>query len=88
VTIALVRENIGMPRGDGFSIRRHNLGGSRGIVFHRLGRRQRSPSDAGEGRPHYRPGVRHITNSQIPAERELDRQIRRAELQGMLATHI
>jgi len=72
-----------MPRGRGFTTKRVPLGGSRGVIIHRLGRRKRSPSDVSEGRPQLQPGIQHISNARLPAQRIIDNEIRRAELQGM-----
>lgn len=72
-----------MARGKGFTTKRVNMGGSHGVIIHRLRRRQRSPSDVGEGpqRAHP-PGIQRISNAQLAAQREIDNQLRRAELQG------
>jgi hypothetical protein len=72
-----------MPRGQGFTIGRVSLGASRGVTINRLGRRRRSPSDIGEGRVRHPPGIQHITNAQLPVERQLGDEMRRAELQGL-----
>ncbi|KAF8583365.1 hypothetical protein K439DRAFT_1617574 [Ramaria rubella] len=57
-------------RGRGFVTQRINLGASKGIVINHLGRRRRSPSDG-------------FNTFQIPAQRELDNQIRRADLRAL-----
>ena len=69
-----------MPRGAGFTIMRVSLGSSRGVVINHLGRRRRSPSDAGEGRQYHPVGIQYIPNAQLPLQRRLDDELRRAEL--------
>jgi hypothetical protein len=51
------------------------------VVLSYLGRRKRSPSDAGD-RPHHRFGTQFISNAQLPAQRQLDDKIRRAHLRS------
>jgi hypothetical protein len=68
-----------------YTISRVSTGASRGIAIKHLGRRRRSPSDAGDGplgRRHN--GTQHISNAQIPSHRHLEDEIRRAELRGKL----
>ncbi|KAF8530645.1 hypothetical protein JB92DRAFT_2804438 [Gautieria morchelliformis] len=72
-----------MSRRSGFTVNRINTGGSKGVVIQRLGRRRRSPSDVGEGRPHISAGITHIRNSKLPTQREIDSQLRRSELQSL-----
>jgi hypothetical protein len=72
-----------MARGRGFTIQRVNTGGSRGVVIHRLGRRQRSLSDVGEGRSLLTPGVQRVSNAALPAHRDFEDRVRCAELHGM-----
>ena len=79
-----------MRRGQGFTTTRVHVGSSKGVVINRLGRRRRSPSDVGEGRGQntsWQPGLQRITNAQLPAERRLQQDIRRAELEGMYSKH-
>jgi hypothetical protein len=72
-----------MPRGQGYRTTRVSLGGSRGVVISHQRRRKRSPFDEGEGRPHYPTGVQHISNAQLPIQRQFEDQMRRADLQGV-----
>ncbi|KAF8479454.1 hypothetical protein JB92DRAFT_3133576 [Gautieria morchelliformis] len=72
-----------MSRRSGFTVNRINTGGSKGVVIQCLGRRRRSPSDVGEGRPHIPAGITHIRNSTLPTQREIDSQLRRSELQSL-----
>jgi hypothetical protein len=73
-----------MPRGQGFTTKRVSTSGSRGVVIHHLGRRQRSPSESDERsvRRHFTPGVYRISNARLPLQRNLDNEHRRAEIDG------
>src|SRR5882672_4518054 len=77
------RDFVSMPRGQGYKIKRVSLGASRGVTINRLGRRARSPSDIGEGQIRQTPGIQHISNAQLPLQRQIDDQVQRAELQGV-----
>ena len=75
-----------MSRNRGFTVRRTDLGGSRGVTLNYLGRRKRPDNDDGRSQQHP-VGVKRITNAQLPQARLLDNEMRHAELQGK-CTHL
>ncbi|KAF8494792.1 hypothetical protein JB92DRAFT_3147061 [Gautieria morchelliformis] len=72
-----------MPQGQGFTVQRVKTGGSKGVIINRLGRRRRSPSDVGDGRARIAPGLQRISNAKLAAHRELEDEMRRAELYAL-----
>jgi hypothetical protein len=75
-----------MPQGRGrFTVDRVNMGASRGIIIKHLGRRRRSPSDAGGAAVGQRyNGRQRISNARLPLHRQQEDEARRAELRGWL----
>jgi len=64
-----------MPQGQGYMIKCVSLGASRGVTINHLGRRAQSPSDIGEGHIGQPPGIQHISNVQLPLQRQIDDQV-------------
>jgi len=52
-----------------------SLSAIRGVTINRLERQAQSPSDIGEGRIRQPPGIQHISNAQLPLQRQIDDQV-------------